>query len=65
MLKGNLQELPFPKLTKSQDERLCNLVSSIQASCFSEDYQCKLDEMVYSLFKITPVEQEQIRLRIQ
>ena len=25
----------------------------------------KLDEMVYSLFKITPVEQEQIRLRIQ
>ena len=65
VLKGNLQELPFPKLTKSQDERLCNLVSSIQASCFSEDYQCKLDEMVYSLFKITPVEQEQIRLRIQ
>ena len=65
VLKGNLQELPFPKLTKSQDERLCNLVSSIQTSCFSEDYQCKLDEMVYSLFKITPVEQEQIRLRIQ
>lgn len=65
VLKGNLQELPFPKLTKCQDEMLCNLVSSIQSFYFSEDYQRELDETVYSLFEITPTEQEQIRLRIQ
>lgn len=65
VLKGNLQELPFPKLTKSQDERLCDLVFSIQTSSFSEDYQRELDKMVYSLFNITPTEQEQIRLKIQ
>jgi hypothetical protein len=65
VLKGNLQELPFPKLTKCQDEMLCNLVSSVQSFDFSEDYQRELDEMVYSLFEITPTEQEQIRLRIQ
>lgn len=65
VLKGNLQELPFPKLTKYQDEMLCNLVSSIQSFYFSEDYQRELDETVYSLFEITPTEQEQIRLRIQ
>lgn len=65
VLKGNLQELPFPKLTKRQDERLGNFVSSIQTSEFSEEHQRELDEMVYSLFKITPIEQEQIRLRIQ
>ncbi len=65
VLKGNLQELPFPKLTKCQDEMLCNLVSSVQSFDFSEDYQRELDETVYSLFEITPTEQEQIRLRIQ
>lgn len=65
VLKGNLQELPFPKLTKKQDERLGNFVSSILTSEFSEEHQRELDEMVYSLFKITPIEQEQIRLRIQ
>ena len=65
VLKGNLQELPFPKLTKSQDELLSNLVTSIQSSSYSEKQQKKLDETVYSLFKITPTEQQQIKSRIQ
>lgn len=65
VLKGNLQELPFPKLTKSQDELLSNLVTSIQASSYSEKFQKELDETVYSLFKITPAEQQQIKSRIQ
>ena len=39
--------------------------SSVQSFDFSEDYQRELDETVYSLFEITPTEQEQIRLRIQ
>ena len=65
VLKGNLQELPFPKLTKSQDELLSNLVTSIQSSSYSEKQQKKLDETVYSLFNITPTEQQQIKSRIQ
>lgn len=65
VLKGNLQVLPFPKLTKSQDEKLSNLVSSIQASDFSEDFQRELDETVYSLFKITSTEQQHIKSRIR
>ena len=65
VLKGNLQELPFPKLTKSQDQKLSNLVSSIQSSSYSEKHQEELDDAVYSLFKITPTEQQQIRSRIK
>lgn len=65
VLKGNLQELPFPKLTKCQDQKLSNLVSSIQSSSYSEKHQEELDDAVYSLFKITPTEQQQIRSRIK
>ena len=65
VLKGNLQELPFPKLTKVQDEKLSHLVSSIQASNFSEGFQRELDETVYSLFSITSTEQQQIESRIR
>ena len=65
VLKGNLQELPFPKLTKSQDELLSKLVTSIKSSSYSEKHQKKLDETVYSIFNITPTEQRQIKTRIQ
>lgn len=64
VLKGNLQVLPFPKLTKRQDEMLSNLVTSILSTSFSKKYQKDLDETVYSLFKITPKEQQQIKSRI-
>ncbi len=65
VLKGNLQELPFPKLTKLQDESLSELVTSIRASDFSEEQQQELDETVYSLFNITTAEQQQINSRIR
>lgn len=65
VLKGNLQELPFPKLTKNQDETLSGFVTAIQTSCYSEEHQQSLDEAVYSLFKITPAEQLQIRSRLR
>ena len=65
VLKGNLQELPFPKLTESQNEELCNLVSSIQSSDYSAEYQQKLDNTVYSIFSITPIEQIQIQTKIK
>lgn len=64
ILKGNLQELPFPKLTRNQDESLSSLVSSIQTSGVSEDHMRKLDETVYAIFEITPTEQQQIRSKI-
>ena len=65
VLKGNLQELPFPKLTKKQDERLSALVSDIQSSTFSLTYQQQLDKEVYSIFGITAKEQKQISTRIK
>ena len=60
VLKGNLQELPFPKLTKRQDEDLSALVSDIQSSSFSLAYQQQLDKEVYAIFGITEKEQKQI-----
>lgn len=65
VLKGNLQELPFPKLTRKQDEDLCALVSTIQSSSsFTADFQEQLDQKVYSIFGITSKEQTQIRTRV-
>ncbi len=64
VLKGNLQELPFPKLTRKQDEDLSSLVSSIQSLSFTSDFQKKLDKKVYAIFGITSEEQSQIRTRI-
>lgn len=65
VLKGNLQELPFPKLTKSQNYELSELVSLIQKTYYSSEYQKKLDDVVYSIFNITPEEQQQIQLRVK
>lgn len=65
LLKSNLQRLPFPKLTKEQDEDLSTLVSDIQSNSFSLEYQQQIDEAVYSIFGITEKEQEQIYTRIR
>lgn len=64
VLKGNLQELPFPKLTKRQNDELSALVTDIQSDSYSIDYQQKLDNKVYSIFGITQKEQEQISTRL-
>ncbi len=61
VLKGNLQELPFPKLTEVQDKELGELVSFIKETEYSAEYQRKLDEKVYSIFGITPNEQVKIK----
>lgn len=65
VLKSNLQRLPFPKLTKEQDEDLSTLVSDIQSNSFSLAYQQQLDKAVYSIFGITANEQKQISTRIR
>lgn len=65
VLKGNLQELPFPILTKIQDEELCHLVSNIYENSFTPEYQQQLDNKVFSIFGITPKEQKQIHARLK
>lgn len=65
VLKSNLQELPFPKLTSKQDEDLAALVSEIQSNTFSLAYQQLLDNEVYSIFGITANEQKHISTRIK
>ena len=64
VLKGNLQELPFPKLTKEQDEELSALVTDIQSTSYSNEYKHELDQKVYSIFGINSIEQKQIKSRL-
>ena len=65
VLKGNLQALPFPKLTKNQDEELSFLVSSIQRYGYSDKYQHSIDQAVYSIFYVNQAEQVHIQRRIK
>lgn len=60
VLKGNLQALPFPKLTTEQDRELSDLVTTFQSADYSEEHQRRLDSAVYSIFGITPKEQNYI-----
>ena len=60
VLKGNLQTLPFPKLTADQDRELSDLVTTFQSVGYSEEHQRCLDNVVYSIFGITPSEQAYI-----
>ena len=65
VLKGNLQELPFPLLTKEQDNFLSTLVSQIHASEYNQNYQQTINKIVFRLFNITPAEQAYILERIR
>ncbi len=65
VLKGNLQELPFPKLTIEENNKLEILVDLISNKGYSDEYQHKLDNIVYAIFKITATEQEQIEIRLK
>ena len=61
VLKGNLQQLPFPKLTARQDKKLSRMVTSFQSSGHPEANQRALDKAVYDIFDITPSEQIKIQ----
>lgn len=61
VLKGNLQKLPFPKLTASQDKKLSRMVTSFQSSGHPKAIQRALDKEVYDIFNITPNEQIKIQ----
>lgn len=64
VLKGNLQELPFPKLTKCQDEALSDIVTSIKVYGFTDELRHELDDTVYAIFDISSVERQQVESRI-
>lgn len=57
VLKGNLQTLPFPRLTPVQNKELSDLVTSFKSAEYSETNQQSLDKVVYSIFGITLAEQ--------
>lgn len=57
VLKGNLQKLPFPKITKEQDAILSDLVSFIQESDLFDIYYSEIEKIIYSIFKISNEEQ--------
>ncbi len=65
VLKSNLEELPFPKLTKDQDDALSNIVSIIVNTNYPDKYHCKLDKIVYSIFDISQKEQQYIDSKIK
>jgi len=65
VLKGNLQELPFPKLTAKQNDDIANIVTEIHATSYSSEYQEKLNSKIYSIFGITEKEQLYIHSKIR
>lgn len=64
VLKGNLQALPFPRLTADQDRELSDLVTVFLSTNYSEEHQKHLDTVVFSIFGITPSEQAYIQSKI-
>ncbi len=57
VLKGNLQALPFPRLTSAQNKELSDMVTMFRETDYSEVHQQCLDKAVYSIFGITQAEQ--------
>ncbi len=53
VLKGNLQSLPFPKLTAAENSELEDIVNSIMTDGCAENRLQKLDQTVYRIFNIT------------
>lgn len=60
VLKGNLQQLPFPKLTPAQDLNLQSFVMDMKNGSFDGKELARLDKMVYEIFDISASEQEHI-----
>ena len=59
VLRGNLEQLPFPKITHSQDKKIASLVGKI----IDGDNVCEveLQAKIYEIFGITDREQNHIK----
>lgn len=60
VLKGNLQQLPFPQLTAGQDRLFCALVDDILVNGSSHYKLAVIDDIVYDLFRISGEERSYI-----
>ncbi|MGX2972455.1 hypothetical protein, partial [Helicobacter sp. T3_23-1059] len=59
ILRGNLEQLPMPKITKEQDSKITFLVSQIIDG--DNSYEEKLQTKIYDIFTITDKEQNHIK----
>lgn len=65
VLKGNLQQLPFPKLTTEQNQLLTALVDDILLNGSNSHRLAAMDDIVYNLFNISNVERHYINFKFQ
>ena len=59
VLKGNLAQLPFPKITSKQDSEICALVSSIISG--DSAIEATLQDKIYEMYQISSDEQNHIK----
>ncbi len=59
VLKGNLVELPFPKITSKQDSEISALVSEIING--NDAFKATLQSKIYEIYQITSDEQSHIK----
>ena len=64
VLKGNLQQLPFPQLTPEQDKLLSSLVDDILVDGSNSQKLSAVDNAVYDLFHISIEERSYIDLKL-
>ena len=62
VLKGNLEELPFPMLTKEQDIVLSSMVTDVLSG--DDSIKDSIQKYVYDLFNITDKQIERIKNKI-
>lgn len=58
VLKSNLSKLPFPKITKSQDIKLVQLVDEILQSGATAQLLATINEEIYKIFDLSEVEKQ-------
>lgn len=59
VLKGNLAELPFPKITSKQDSEISALVNEIIGG--NDAFEATLQSKIYEIYQITSDEQSHIK----
>lgn len=59
VLKGNLVQLPFPKITSKQDSEICALVSKIISG--DSAIEATLQDKIYEIYQISSDEQNHIK----
>lgn len=62
ILKGNLMELPFPNITKTQNFEIETLVDRM---IVGDDVNDEINDKVYNSFQLTPIDQKRIEEELQ